>query len=489
MLERLTRHSQSLRLRNDRPYLKQKSVRFSEDGRGKPQLRDIMNQMLSPTIMRNGFDFRLDGSGSQPLGRRAIPPRGVRQPHLDSSQPGASHTSSTYRTMADDSVRQRGPHWHKSQLLDISDSVRSGLRVGHVSSSDTENLSNFLEAALKDEERSYPTLNFETIEHARLDKLLSEIIQFADLMISSNLSPYYLLRLRVNVSQSKHLRRLWRRRFREHFFMIDQHRRAVLVESPGRLKDVSFNSSLDYDLGKWQTTRVTGPVSEVEANLQFEPGHWWLNITCAERDGIVNNSQEIPTTGCYGFPTLPLLTGSEEMTNQSPHGNILSTPLNRSTVKYVREGSSSDMHVPLISQVGRKIRIIRGYKLKSIYAPEAGLRYDGLYIIRQYGCKFDSSANQYRLELTLERAAGQRSFEDVRKVPKPSQLDDWSLYEKLEGDKVKLLQGELSYLEWKLKQQEEKADREAWQRAQLFKSSFSLGSSRDERASKSSFSL
>ncbi|KAJ2995967.1 hypothetical protein NUW58_g1130 [Xylaria curta] len=351
--------------------------------------------------------------------------------------------------------------WDQAKLLDLSDSVRAGLRDSRVFGPDTEKLSSFLEAALKDEERRYPTLDFETIEYARLDKLLAEVLQFADAMKTSDLTLELLLRLRVHVSQAKHLRRLWRRRFREKFFMIDQHRCAVLVEG-GPLKDVSFNSSLDYDLGKWQTRRVTGPVSEVEGNLQFEPGHWWLNITCAERDGIVNSSQEIPTKGRYGITALPLLTGSEE-------------PIRHNTVRYVREGHTSDMHVPLISQVGRKIRIIRGYKLNSIFAPEAGLRYDGLYTIRQYGFKLDSNINKYRLELTLERATNQRSFNDIRKVPKPSQLDDWNLYEKLEGDKVRWLQGESSYLEWKLKRQEERVDREEWQRARLFKATFSLG--------------
>jgi hypothetical protein len=52
-------------------------------------------------------------------------------------------------------------------------------------------------------------------------------------------------------------------------------------------------------------------------------------------------------------------------------------------------------------------------------------------------------------------------------------LDDWALYEKLEGDKIKLLQGDTSYLEWKLGQQEDKVDREEWQRARLFSASFS----------------
>ncbi|KAI3337509.1 PUA-like domain-containing protein [Xylariaceae sp. AK1471] len=349
-------------------------------------------------------------------------------------------------------------------LLDLSDSVRAGLRDNNIVGPDAEKLSSFLEAALKDEERKYPALDFETIEYARLDKLLAELLQFADTLKTSGLTPELLLRFRVDVSQAKSLRRSWRRRFREQFFMMDQHRCAILVEG-GRLKDVSFNNSLEYDLGKWQTKKLTGPVSEVEGNLKFEPGHWWLNITCAERDGIVNSSLEMPTKGRYGFTALPLLTGSEEL-------------IRHNTVKYVREGPTSDMHIALISQVGRQIRILRGYTLKSIFAPEAGLRYDGLYVVKQYGFKLDSKINKYRLELTLERVAHQRPFEDIRHIPKPSQLDDWTLFDKLEGDKVKLLQGDPSYLEWKLRRQEEKIDREEWRRASHFRASFSLGSNK-----------
>lgn len=163
------------------------------------------------------------------------------------------------------------PDWDRTQLLDLSDLIRTGLRHGNITSPDAGKISNFLEITLKDEERKCPTLDFATIEYARLDKLLAEILLFADTVKPSELTPEILLRLRVIVSQAKHLRRLWRRRFREQFFMLDQHRCAVLVDG-GRLKDVSFNSSLDYDLGKWQATKASGPVSEVEANLQFEPG-------------------------------------------------------------------------------------------------------------------------------------------------------------------------------------------------------------------------
>jgi len=58
-------------------------------------------------------------------------------------------------------------------------------------------------------------------------------------------------------------------------------------------------------------------------------------------------------------------------------------------------------------------------------------------------------------------------------MPKPSQLDDWALYEKLEGDKVKMLLGQTGYLSWKLRQQEEKVNRDEWRRAKMFRASFS----------------
>lgn len=81
----------------------------------------------------------------------------------------------------------------------------------------------------------------------------------------------------------------------------------------------------------------------------------------------------------------------------------------------------------------------------------------------------------YRLELLLERVPGQKRslFEVARQVPRPSQLDDWSSFTKLEGDRIKVLHGEATYLWWVIKLHEEKADREEWKRAQLFRASCS----------------
>lgn len=154
--------------------------------------------------------------------------------------------------------------WDAKALRGLSDSIRSALRDERVPGADADKLSNFLEVAVKDEEKRYPTLDLETVEFARLDKLLNEILVFSE---SIQDMP---LRFRVDVSNAQRLRRAWRRRFRERYFMMDQARCAVLI-SGGRLKDVSFNSALPYDLGKWQAER-SASLSELEENLQFEPG-------------------------------------------------------------------------------------------------------------------------------------------------------------------------------------------------------------------------
>jgi hypothetical protein len=190
--------------------------------------------------------------------------------------------SSDSLSSGDESVDQE---WDRAELLALSDSVRAGLRsnnnVAFGVGPEADKLSSFLEAALNDEDRKYPTLDFQTIEYARLDKMVAEILLFADTMGTSSssggvllaLSSEHMLRFRADVSLVKGLRRLWRRRFREQFFMMDQHRCAVLVDG-GRLKDVSFSNSLEYDLGKWHTLKVAGPVSEVEGNQTFDAGQY-----------------------------------------------------------------------------------------------------------------------------------------------------------------------------------------------------------------------
>lgn len=42
------------------------------------------------------------------------------------------------------------------------------------------------------------------------------------------------------------------------------------------------------------------------------------------------------------------------------------------------EGALKEIGGNLLSQVGKQVRLLRGYRLMSKYAPKAGIRYDGV---------------------------------------------------------------------------------------------------------------
>ncbi|KAK8123505.1 Peptidyl-prolyl cis-trans isomerase pin4 [Apiospora kogelbergensis] len=404
----------------------------------------IMSQLLSPNIRH----FSFDGSGLPFASKRSPSPR----------------VSSNESLSSEPDIR---PKWDKQTLLDLSDRVRYFIKHEKTLEPENTNLKHVLEDAIKDEMYTDPALTFACIEYARLDKLVQEVMEFARLLKDTNYANslhlgYWVMVAQVDKLQdlASKLQNAWRQRFLEQYLFIDNYRANDLL-MVGRLREVSFNNDLTYELGKWET-KESNPISELEGRLQFEAGHWWLNPACAQRDGIVTSPVEKPTSGRYGITTLPLLTGREEVIHEN--GVELT--------KYIRYGRSCDMHIPLISQVGKQIRVLRGYRLRSIYAPEAGIRYEGLYIIRQYGTKLDIVSETHRLELKLQRVHEQRPMEELRRIPKPSQLDDWALYEKLEGNEMKRI-GNAKYMEWNIQREEDRLDRESWRRDQEFRASFS----------------
>ncbi|KAF6820995.1 hypothetical protein CSOJ01_00430 [Colletotrichum sojae] len=339
------------------------------------------------------------------------------------------------------------------ELLELCDSVRASLRQDKSLGLEADRIQNLLERALKEELRHTPTLDFETLQYARLDKLL------ADMLDPANRPTPLPLRFRADMAVAESLQKMWRARFRDQYFSIDDFRQRSMSVG-GEMRDITFTSAGKDPLESWAVQNDRGSISELEVNQQFEPGHWWLNLACAHRDGILGTAVEKPTKGRYGVSALPLLTGREEHVR----GNLY---------RYVREGRLSDMHVSLITQVGSQIRILRGYRLKSTLAPQAGVRYDGVYVIRQYGNKLDIATDTYRLELLIERVGGQRAMEHVQQVPRPSQMDDWQTFKKLEADIVRQRMGDNGLLDFKTLKEEERIDREHWRRASEFKASLS----------------
>ncbi|TID01619.1 hypothetical protein CH35J_004468 [Colletotrichum higginsianum] len=338
----------------------------------------------------------------------------------------------------------------KEKLLELCDSVRTSLQREKSLGPHEDRIQELFEKILKEELRHSPSLDFETLQYARLDKLLADVLDPA-----CRPSPLP-LRFRADMAVAESLQRIWRSRFREQYFALDQVRQRRLSIG-GDMRDIHFTAAGMDPLESWTVRNsCPDPISELEGNQQFEPGHWWLNLACAQRDGIIGTAVEKPTKGKYGVTALPLLTGCEEHVR----GKLY---------RYVREGRLSDMHVSLLTQVGTQIRILRGYRLKSTLAPQAGVRYDGLYTIRQYGNKLGAATDKYRLELLLEHVDGQKSLEEVQKVPRPSQMDDWQTFKKVEAEMVRQRKGDDGLLDFKMLKEEERIDREHWRRSSEFR--------------------
>jgi hypothetical protein len=82
------------------------------------------------------------------------------------------------------------------------------------------------------------------------------------------------------------------------------------------------------------------------------------------------------------------------------------------------------------------------------------------YKLSSYSLKFDADREVHHVELNLERMPDQASFETVREVPWPAQLDIWKLYEQLKAEKAKLIEGKKKMLAWTAKRAREEVERQ-----------------------------
>lgn len=74
-------------------------------------------------------------------------------------------------------------------------------------------------------------------------------------------------------------------------------------------------------------------------------------------------------------------------------------------------------------------------------------------------------------------------MDEILHIPKPSQLDDWSLYEKLERERIKQTEGDARLTEWMIRRDKERIERGHWRRSRAFKSEMKLNSLRASEAS------
>ncbi|KAL6910642.1 hypothetical protein GGI43DRAFT_427205 [Trichoderma evansii] len=245
-----------------------------------------------------------------------------------------------------------GRRLSEPKLLELSDDIRAHLLEDASLGDGADIIKRTLRELVRDESGAMPILDFVTIQNARLDKLLSDILTLSHQQTSLHPRP------RIDTLMAERLQRLWMARFREKYFNIDQIRHQNLSKT-GRLKDVMFNNAAADNWELWQAEDCK-TLSGLESNLQFKPGQ---------------------------------------------------------------------------------------------------------YTIRQYGHKQNPQNRLHRIIVTLERVAGQPSMADLAKVPRPSQMDDWLLFEKLEGEMIRQNHGEQSFLDWKLMKAQERMEQRQWRRA------------------------
>lgn len=82
------------------------------------------------------------------------------------------------------------------------------------------------------------------------------------------------------------------------------------------------------------------------------------------------------------------------------------------------------------------------------------------------------------MRLILDRVPGQTHIDEILHIPRPSQLDDWSLYEKLEREHIKQTEGDARLTDWIIRRDKERIERGHWRRSRAFKSAMNSTNSR-----------
>ncbi|KAF5879737.1 uncharacterized protein Bfra_006944 [Botrytis fragariae] len=330
--------------------------------------------------------------------------------------------------------------------LEKSDFIRKELRKPVFPVNEIRTLESLIDDLLDEG----PSLEFEVITYARLDKIVEEILQHVrNNFLSQGPSFKQIMR------KAQKLREQWIETFGDRFHTMDDERLKFMKKS-GCLRDIELQTTSEIsklDGPAWKVRRAA-TFSEKEANENFEPGAWFLNTHCAVRDGIVPDAKDGFTWGVNGKPVaFSMLSGFEIKgcgTRQWVH---------------IIESRVCAYHARRLMCVGNVIRLLRGHKLKSERAPRLGVRYDGLYKIESWGqalLKLSAGPDIYRNTITLVELSGQHTMEDLDAIPTPWQMDNFMIYKKMIENDIKAREGEATYKEYKSSEGKKEAAQKAF---------------------------
>lgn len=173
--------------------------------------------------------------------------------------------------------------------------------------------------------------------------------------------------------------------------------------------------------------------SRRHGGLGFQPGTWWLNTLFAFRDGIIDlESTDGGVCGDSNCAYAIVLKDTDEIESAVPTAFTYRCRAN-DTRRFRLISADSKSRYP--------VRVLRSHCLTSLWAPRAGVRYDGLHrvtgwIVRPVRAS-DTFNSDHKLgdlifEIKFEREdAGQVSMEQVMMHPLASEIDDYAEYKRL----------------------------------------------------------
>ncbi|KAF7875146.1 hypothetical protein EAF04_002318 [Stromatinia cepivora] len=424
---------------------------------GIPEIDTEESKIATPTLSSNGFDGTGDRDGRDlgpiklPSGNKLLTkqrpsvlpiPLSPRR-HLVTSlfnpmplSPAFSETSGQSLLFGVSKISELSKLPHEDggdYRLEKSDFIRQELRKPIVPINEIHTL----ESLIDDLIHEGPSLEFEVIAHARLDKIIEELLQHVRNNFLSQ-GPSF----RQIMRKVQKLREQWIETFGERYQTMDDER-LKFMKKTGCLRDLDLQTTGEVskvDGPMWKIRRAE-TFSEKEANEYFEPGAWFLNTHCAVRDGIVSDAKDGFTWGVNRKPVaFSMLSGFEIK------------GVGRREWIHIIESRVCAYHAVRLTCVGSVIRLLRGHKLKSERAPRLGVRYDGLYKIESWGqvlLKLSSGPGIYRNTITLVELAGPNTMEKLDVVPTPWQMDNFIIYNRMIENEIKAREGEAAYKEYR----------------------------------------
>lgn len=78
------------------------------------------------------------------------------------------------------------------------------------------------------------------------------------------------------------------------------------------------------------------------------------------------------------------------------------------------------------------------------------------------------------MTLKLQRVGNQKPIAELIEIPRPSDLDDWHLYKKHEGEMIKQKRGDRGFLDWKSEKAQDQIEKERYIQEMVFQAELEM---------------